>query len=170
MVDEFGYSFAAFAMYNPSAWYVSLSLSGQFISFDMTRFIKYPSFNPDVENTSTATLSDTDSRTLTVNTSAGYDWTWTAFSIEPYAKVDYARITIDGFTERDIASDGFDFKVADQSIDSLQAGVGVRASYTWTPSFGVFIPYVRGEFFHEFEDASRKVELLHQIAVLQVTT
>ena len=153
-----GVSFAAFAMYNPSAWFVTLNVSGQFVNFDMTRFIKYPSFNPDVENTSTATLSNTKSRTYTVNTSAGYDWTWKAFSVEPYAKVDYSHIVIDGFSERDISSDGFDFRVAEQSIDSLQAGAGVRLSYTWTPSFGVFIPYLRGEYFHEFEDPSRDVK------------
>ena len=153
-----GGSFAAFAMYNPSAWYATINVSGQFVNFDMTRFIKYPSFNPDVDNVSTATLSNTKSRTLTVNTSGGYDWTWKAFALEPYVKVDYARISIDGFTERDIASDGFDFAVADQTIESLQTGVGVRGSYTWTPSFGVFIPYVRGEYFHEFKDPSRNVK------------
>ena len=161
-VDGNGGSVALFAMYSPSDWYVSAFGSAQFVHFKMTRFIKYPSFNPDVPNTNTATLSETDSRTYSLEVATGYNFNWPSVSIEPYIKADVLRVNIDGFREQDIASEGFEFSVADQEINSAELAVGVRATYVWTPSFGVFMPYLRVEALHEFQDKSRKISAVYR--------
>lgn len=161
-IEGDGLSGAAFLMWNPGSFYISAYGSGQFVNYEMTRFIKYPSFNPDVESTSTATLSETDSTTYTLNLATGYNVSLGAFSVEPYAKLDYLNVTIDQFAERDIANDGFEFVVGEQDIDSFEAAIGLSASFTWTPSFGVFIPYVRGEYHREFEDESRSISAVYR--------
>ena len=161
-VDGNGGSAALFAMYSPSDWYISAFASAQFVHFKMTRFIKYPSFNPDVQNTNTATLSETDSRTYALELATGYNFNWPSFSIEPYIKADVLRVNIDGFREQDIASDGFEFSVADQEINSAELAAGIRATYVWTPSFGVFMPYVRVEALHEFQEKSRKISAVYR--------
>lgn len=157
-----GFSVSTFAMYSPSAWYVSAFGSAQFMRFEMTRFIKYPSFNPDRDNVNTATLSETDSTTLTFELATGYNFNWSNFSVEPYAKATYLSVTIDGFTEQDLASKGFDFVIDEQQIDSAEVAAGLRATYVWTPSFGVFMPYARVEAIHEFQDDSRKISAVYR--------
>ena len=157
-----GFSVSGFAMYSPSAWYVSAFGSVQFMTFEMTRFIKYPSFNPDRESTNTATLSETDSTTFTLELATGYNFNWSNFSIEPYAKATYLSVTIDEFSEQDLASKGFDFVIGEQEIDSAEVAAGLRATYVWTPSFGVFMPYARIEAIHEFQDDSRKISAVYR--------
>ena len=157
-----GFSVSGFAMYSPSAWYVSAFGSVQLMQFEMTRFIKYPSFNPDRDNTNTATLSETDSTTLTFEVATGYNFNWSNFSIEPYAKATYLSVTIDAFSEQDLASKGFDFVIDEQEIDSAEVAAGLRATYVWTPSFGVFMPYARVEAIHEFQDDSRKISAVYR--------
>jgi uncharacterized protein YhjY with autotransporter beta-barrel domain len=157
-----GFTMAAFAMYNAPRWYASAYVGGQTAGYEMSRFIKYPSFNPDVDSTNTVTLSETDSIALLANVAAGVPFNVGAFGVEPYLRVDAQRTTIDGFTERDATDAAFEFVIGKQEIDSVDAAAGIRASYTWTPSFGVFIPYVRAEVHRQLADDARAISAIYR--------
>ena len=161
-IEAEGYSLMPFALYQSEAMYASLSIGYQQMSFDSDRAIKYPSLNPDVASTNTRTLSSTDSDGWTASGSWGYNFRFGAFSVEPYLSAEYRETQIDDFTERDVNGDGFDLIVDDQDIESFEGALAARAQYTWTPSFGVFIPYVDVQWRHQFLDDARDIEAAYR--------
>lgn len=152
-----GYSLSGFAIYSPGAWYVSGLLSWQRIDYDLERFIKYPSLNPDVASVSTRTVGSTDSDALAISAGVGYTFQRGAFSAEPYLRSEYTDIEIDGFSERDLNNDGFDLTVDGQSFSSLDTAIGLRVASVVSTGFAVFIPYVRGEYHIESDDDARRI-------------
>jgi uncharacterized protein with beta-barrel porin domain len=66
------------------------------------------------------------------------------------------------FTEHD--GDGFDINVASQSDPSLTLSPGVRLQQVFTPPFGVIVPYLYGEYRHEFEQNSRDIQSAYAAA------
>lgn len=173
-VDEFvvdggmtseGYGLQVFGLYYSDGWYLSLAAGYQDLDFATDRAIKYPSLNPDVPSVNTRTLSDTRSATWTTSASAGYTFRlMPALGLEPYARLDYTDTRVDGFTERDVNNDGFELRVEDQDIRSLEAVAGLRLQYTATPAFGVVSPFVTAEYHHQFEADARRIEAAYNAA------
>ncbi|MEP4486013.1 MAG: autotransporter outer membrane beta-barrel domain-containing protein [Halioglobus sp.] len=161
-IDADGFSLMPFALYQSDSLFASISFGYQQLSFDTDRAIKYPSLNPDVSSTNTRTSSSTDSDGWSASGSLGYGFTWGAVSLEPYLSAEYRDTEVDGFTERDVNGDGFDLIVSDQGIESFEGGLGVRLQYTWTPSFGVFLPYLDLQSRHQFLDDSRNIKAAYR--------
>jgi len=161
-----GGSLLGYTLWESDRFFVVGALGGQWLSHDTTRRITYPSFNPIIPSTNETSLSSADSTALIASLNGGVDFRFGGFTVEPYVKLDYQDITIDGFTESE--GQGFDLKVSDQNIESLDGTIGLRLQYVWTPSFGVVIPYVRGEFHRQFEDEIRLIRATYLgIAELQ---
>lgn len=159
-IRSHGFSLSAYGLYDWDGPYVSASLGVQRLSHDSTRKITYPSFNPSIESTNATARGSTHSTTFTATLNAGWSLNHRAFGFEPYAHVEYRNIGINSFRETSVNNAGseagqpagFDFNVDDQSIKSIDAAVGVRFQYTFTPSFGVITPYAKAEYHHEFEN------------------
>jgi outer membrane autotransporter protein len=103
--------------------------------------------------------SNTDSRALLATLGAGYDATLQGFTIEPYVKANYQRIKIDAFTET--GSHGFDLQYGEQRITSLDGAIGLKLQRVFTPSFGVLVPYMRGDIHKEFDDKPRTISAVY---------
>ncbi|WP_199096225.1 autotransporter serine protease [Dyella sp. ASV21] len=73
--------------------------------------------------------SDTNGRYTVAYGESGFRTTLGDVQVTPYANLQYARIQRDGFNE--VGGDGFGLKSASQSVDRLQAGLGLRAGHTW---------------------------------------
>jgi outer membrane autotransporter protein len=95
---------------------------------------------------------DADGDVLWASLNAGYDFHHGPASFGPYAGVTFARSELDGYTERDLSGSGLNMSFADAERDSVLGHLGLRASYAFSGSAGVFIPQLRVEFQHEFED------------------
>lgn len=156
-IDISGYSTMLYALWEAEHLYLNGSLGGQWLDLDMRRRITYPSLNPIVPSTDATATSTTSSNAITATFGVGYDARWKALQFGPYLQADYQDITIDGFNEGGADADSFNLHVGSQDIKSLDTAVGLRLQYVLTPSFGVIVPYVRGEYHHEFENDARVV-------------
>lgn len=87
----------------------------------------------------------------------GFDFNREAWSFGPYAGITTTRSTIDAYTERDSSGSGLNMRFADADRDSLLSHAGLRASRAFSGSAGVFVPQLRIEYQHEFEDDAPSV-------------
>ncbi len=122
----------------------------------------------DAPNAMTKGSPDGSGLLATVN--AGLPFTWGGWGTDLFVKAVYQKQSIDAFSEDlapvddpdDTYSDGFAFNVAKQDIKSFDTAVGLKINYVATPSFGVLVPFLRGEFHQQLEDSPQRVRLEFQ--------
>jgi outer membrane autotransporter protein len=155
-IDSEGFSGTLYALYDWDGPYASMALAWQRLAIDIRRDIIYPSFNEDTESVYATARGETDSQTLTATLDLGWAFTAGAFGFDPYLRGEYRDIAIDSFKETSIDNltggpGGFDFAVGEQSLSSLDGTFGIKLQYTFTPSFGIVVPYVKGELHRNFD-------------------
>lgn len=103
--------------------------------------------------------SSTYANSLLLTAGGGYMLHTRGFSAEPYLNLQYLYTRIDAFTETASSTDntGFATSVASQGVTSLQGILGLKLQYVWQPKFAVILPYVYGEYRHEFRNPSQDV-------------
>jgi uncharacterized protein YhjY with autotransporter beta-barrel domain len=84
----------------------------------------------------------------------GYDFTYQALTVAPYARGEYSNLDIDGYSE---SGSQYAVRFGKQSIESLTSTVGIQTSYAVSVPWGVLIPQLRGEWHHQFMDGARQV-------------
>lgn len=82
-----------------------------------------------------------DSTVHAVNFNTGYNFRFGNWRTGPFAGIDYAHASIDGYTES--GGDTAATHVSDQSLDSLITRVGWQASYRKKTSWGAITPQLR---------------------------
>ncbi|MGH8496566.1 MAG: autotransporter outer membrane beta-barrel domain-containing protein [Gammaproteobacteria bacterium] len=163
-IEADGFSGLVFGLFQSERYYLSGSLGYQSQSFDITRNIKYPSFNPNIPSVNETALSTTDSGTITATADAGVTLQKGAFAFEPYFRSEYIDIDMDPFREMNpnpVNPRNFDFEVGRQKIQSWDNTLGMRFQYALTPPFGVFIPFLAGEYHREIEDDQRRISAVY---------
>ncbi|MGH8498328.1 MAG: autotransporter outer membrane beta-barrel domain-containing protein [Methylococcales bacterium] len=86
----------------------------------------------------------------------GYDFSFNSVNLNPYARIDYVGLQVDGFQESESGiTKGLAMRVGQQNVHSLRTAVGARTSYAISTSFGVLLPSFRAEWIHEYMDNSR---------------
>jgi hypothetical protein len=153
-----GFSVISYAQYEGDSAYVNLSLGFQHLDLDTRRSITYPSLNPAIPSVNDTTTSDTIATSYIGSVGTGYTFHWRGFSAEPYLNGQYVNTRIAAFTEHDSGLDGFDTAVGSQSIPSMTTALGLKFQQAFLPPFGVIVPYVYGEFRHEFLERSRNID------------
>jgi outer membrane autotransporter protein len=96
-----------------------------------------------------------DGTQLMLSLNAGTDFAFGALTAGPYGRLDYARVDIDKFREH--GDPALAMQVPSQDAESLTTALGVQASYAVSTRWAVLLPTVRGEWQHEFENATRSV-------------
>lgn len=158
-VEMSGYSLQPFYLYQSDDWYFNTSLGYQMMDFDMDRSIRYPSLNVDVDSTDTSAVSNTEASSYSSSSTIGMTFNPVpTVTFDLYASLDFQHIEVEGFNEKDLQNDGFNFVVSDQNIDSLETTTGLKIQFVSTPSFGVFIPYFDFQHRIQHEDNSRKIK------------
>ena len=156
-IDARGFSTGIFGLFTWGDVYASGFFDYQRLEYDIDRFIRYPSVD-------TRTNGDTGSDAFTITANAGYTYRFgpgasKPFVLEPSLRVEYKRVTIDGYNEKDRdPSSTFALRVAEQDFDSVETALGVRGSVAVSTPIGVFFPYVRGEYRFEFIDDVRTTQ------------
>ena len=159
-----GLSGIMFGLYQGDRFYGSASLGYQDLEYDIERRIKYASFNPDIGSANSVALSTPNGSILTGTLNFSYAFYANRFTFEPYINAEYRDITIDQFDEersKDVNGiadeDAFNLTVAEQSYESFVGMVGLRFQYTFTPDFGVIVPYARIQAHKEVLNGSRDI-------------
>jgi outer membrane lipase/esterase len=158
-ITSSGFGVTSYLQLDWDAAYLNFSLGGQNVSLDSTRLVAYPSNNPLVPSVDTTFQSSTHANSLLLTAGGGYLFHARGFSAEPYLNAQYLYTRIDGFTETATSSDntGFATNVSAQSVTSLLGVAGLKFQYVLQPKFAVLLPYVYGEYRHEFRNPSQYV-------------
>jgi uncharacterized protein YhjY with autotransporter beta-barrel domain len=173
-----GYSLGVFGLYSRDALYISGSATYQTLDFQIDRFIKYPSFNPDVASTDTRTLGKTDSDSYTATLNLGYMFRLgpgasKRYVLEPYFRAEFIDVSISSFQEVENDGDGvqeyFNLNVRSQSIKSVELSFGARASFAISTKWGVLFPYARGEWHVQLEDANTATTSTYDVGLSGLT-
>jgi uncharacterized protein with beta-barrel porin domain len=150
-----GQSLMLYVQYEAGAAYIDGSLGQQHMTLNTIRKITYPSNNPLVPSVNDTALSDAGANSTTASVAAGYVFHYRGASLEPYLNGQYTHTIIGDFVESN--TNGFDTNVGAQSILSTEAIAGLKFQYAFLNRFGVFVPYVYGEFHHQFSASARTV-------------
>jgi outer membrane lipase/esterase len=150
-----GQSAIAYVQYDADSLFANVSLGWQHLSLATRRRITYPSNNSDVPPVDVTSLSNTGSTALIATLGAGYSFHYKGLTAEPYANLQNVTTHISAFTEH--SDDGFDIYTSSQSIQSLEGAVGLRTQYAILNPLGVIVPYLYGEYRHQFRDGSRNI-------------
>jgi len=84
---------------------------------------------------------------------AGYDFYFDAFTISPFARINYSQNNLGSYTEDTINGDpGLALSYSSQKAKSFTSALGTQIAYAWSTSFGVIRPELLFEWVHEFEN------------------
>ncbi len=150
-----GVSAILYAQLAGDSAYVNVSLGFQHLALETRRSITYPSLNPLVPSVNETSTSSASANSWIADVGTGYAFHYRGFSVEPYVTGQYVNTGIGEFTEHD--GSGFDINVGSQSIPSFTTSVGLKLQQAFLPPFGVIVPYVYGEYRHEFLENSRNI-------------
>jgi outer membrane lipase/esterase len=151
-----GYSGILYAQLAGDSAYVNFSLGFQHLDLDTRRSITYPSLNPLVPSVNETSTSSASANSWITNVGSGYAFHFGGFSVEPYLTGQYVHTGIGQFIEHD--GSGFDINVGSQSIPSFTTSAGLKLQQAFLPPFGVMVPYIYGEYRHEFLENSRNIQ------------
>lgn len=170
-IDADGFSLLAFTQWDDLRWYGSLAVGYQKLNYDFNRRIAVIAesdnpgnpFAPDA-----VALGSSDGSGLLAAFNVGMPFQWGGWGTDVFLKGTWQKQSIDGFSESltqinsDPSAAGLAFDVGKQDIKSFDTALGFKVQYVATPSFGVVIPFLRGEFHKQLEDSPRAVDLQFQ--------
>ncbi|HET6604461.1 MAG TPA: autotransporter outer membrane beta-barrel domain-containing protein, partial [Xanthomonadaceae bacterium] len=140
-------------------WLVSLGTED--IEFDIERRIAYAlvlnAGTPEQTSVSIAGLAFAQPDGRQDSASVGFDWSWPreAWALRASTGLDWQRLRIDAYAEREAG--GLAFAFDEQTVTSLQGHVGLEVSRVNSASWGVWTPYARLDWFHEFRNDPRQI-------------
>ncbi|MDJ0908232.1 MAG: autotransporter outer membrane beta-barrel domain-containing protein [Woeseiaceae bacterium] len=155
-IDIDGTSLIVFGLYQGEKLFVSGSLGTEQLDYDVERRIIFVSNNPLIGSVNSIARSSPEADVLTATVNVAYAFNKDRLTIEPFFNAEYLDIDIGAFSEQrsttstgTIDEDALNLRIGGQSFDSLDATLGVRLQYVYTPEFGVFIPYFSLELHNE---------------------
>jgi len=170
-IDADGFSLLAFTQWDDLRWYGSLAAGYQKLKYDFTRRIAVIAESDDPGNfgaPDAVAQGSSDGSGLLAALNVGMPFQWGGWGTDIFLKATWQKQSIDGFSEdltqinSDPAAAGFAYNVGKQDIKSFDTALGFKVQYVATPSFGVLIPFLRGEFHQQLEDSPRVVDLEFQ--------
>jgi uncharacterized protein YhjY with autotransporter beta-barrel domain len=139
---------SAYSSYYGETFYLDGIVTYGRTEYEMSRTIVYPTI-------ARRARSDTDGSRLELTGAFGYLGQRKSLQYSPFLRFSYSTTDIDPYVETEAG--GASLAVGDQQIDSLQSIAGGQASWTLSRSWGVLIPLVRAEWYHEFDNDSRLI-------------
>lgn len=145
-----GHSVALYAAYRPSAYsYIDATLLA-----GRNKYATVRRFDFEISDILDTTSGATRGRQQGLSLGAGWSVARERMTFGPYARVDYARIDVDAFTEEggEDLGNGIsnNLRVEAQRFSSLSSKLGVHASSAVSTGWGVLVPYAFVEWVHQF--------------------
>jgi uncharacterized protein YhjY with autotransporter beta-barrel domain len=170
-INADGFSLLAFTQWDDLHWYGSLAVGYQKLKYDITRRIAVIAESEDPGNfdaPDAVAEGSSDGSGLLAALNVGVPFQFGGWGTDLFLKATWQKQSIDRFSESltqinsDPGAAGYAFDVGKQDIKSFDTSVGFKVQYVATPSFGVIIPFLRGEFHQQLEDSPRAVDLQFQ--------
>lgn len=147
------YSLTGYLIFNVSARaFVETSLGYVTQKHTLRRNSVFQETTRAVPQTNVSTEGETDGTVLWASFNLGYDWVSGASTFGPYGGITYARSEIDAYVERDLTGSGLNMAFGEREDTSTQGHIGLRFDRALSTGRGVFVPQLRVEYLHEFED------------------
>jgi len=140
--------FNAYAAYFPGSLYAYGSVGYALNLYDLKRGINFG----DLARTAS---SYTNGNQFNLYGETGYDLRLSRFILTPSATLGYSALWVGGFTEQGAGS--LNLKVASQSADSLQTGLGGRLTVPFEVGSVTLVPQGYAFYQHEFSNGSRSL-------------
>jgi outer membrane autotransporter protein len=169
-VDVNGYGGSLYGTYYVNNFYLNGIATYGRKDYEIKRNLNYSiARNPnDPNGGATANVDqqfkgDTEADEYGFSLGAGYDFSFGGFGIGPYARLNYFRTDIDGYDEKLAnanTNDGFGLalSIKDQEIESVSSIVGTQASYAINTAVGVWSPYLKFDWQHEYNDDATELK------------
>jgi outer membrane autotransporter protein len=138
--------FNAYGAYFLKGFYANAMLGYTYSGYDMERNIAFGTINRTAK-------ASTSGNQFQLGAETGYDAKIGNAVVGPVLSLQYATQTVGGFTESNAGA--LNLKVGSQSANSVQSGVGVRASYKAKVGGVPVKPQVSVTWQHEFSDNTR---------------
>ncbi|MGB8991639.1 MAG: autotransporter domain-containing protein [Desulfobaccales bacterium] len=138
--------FNAYAAYFPGSLYAYGSLGYALNLFDLKRGINFDTFARTASSSTTGNQFNLYGET-------GYDFRMSRFILTPAATLAYSALWVGGFTEQ--GAGDLNLKIASQTADSLQTGLGGRLTVPLRVGSIKVVPQGYAFYQHEFSNGSR---------------
>uniref|UniRef100_UPI003F4C903B putative Ig domain-containing protein n=1 Tax=Xanthomonas cannabis TaxID=1885674 RepID=UPI003F4C903B len=135
------YTMALYASFHPGKTFFFDTLVGyQMLSYDLRRF---------VTDDSSLAEGNRDGKQWIASLSTGADLQRGDVQITPYARVDVARATLDGYAEDGVAP--FALRYADMDVATTTGNLGLRLEWRREVRWGRLTPQLRVEYQRDFQ-------------------
>jgi outer membrane autotransporter protein len=139
------YNVAVYGSYQPTrSTYVDAVIGYQWLQFDARRYV--------TDNGNTV-HGDRDGKQLFGSFSVGYQHQTEDMTLTPYGRLDIARATLDGYTEKGDAIFSLDYQ--GQTVKTSTATLGMLAQWSAKRDYGTWAPQLRAEFGHDMQGSSQ---------------
>lgn len=169
-IETVGYNIALYGSYYPTEeLYVDFIGGYGGKEHDIHRNIQYsiPGAGP-AGTVNNRANSDPDSDNYFATVGTGYQLNMAQFGVPslivtPMLRFDYVRLELDSYTEKmsdantTTPGSSWNLRVTGEEFDSLTSNLGVQADYAWSQSWGVVMPFVSGEWVHQYKDSSETI-------------
>ncbi len=145
----------------PRSFSASLALSAGRQHSELERRIAYTLLlnagqpNQQQVTVVSAGLSENSTGTRGADLDFGWDKGVGAWTLRAGGNVSWQRTKVGRIAENNEV--GLDFLILDQEVRSLRAGVELQAARAWSVDYGVWQPYLRLRWSHEYGDDPRRV-------------
>nr|WP_260178781.1 putative Ig domain-containing protein [Xanthomonas cannabis] len=135
------YTMALYASFHPGkAFFFDTLVGYQMLSYDLRRF---------VTDDSSLAEGNRDGKQWIASLSTGADLQRGDVQITPYARVDVARATLDGYAEDGVAP--FALRYADMDVATTTGNLGLRLEWRREVRWGRLTPQLRVEYQRDFQ-------------------
>ncbi|MDW7707086.1 putative Ig domain-containing protein [Xanthomonas euvesicatoria] len=135
------YTMALYASFHPGkAFFFDTLVGYQLLSYDLRRF---------VTDDSSLAEGNRDGKQWIASLSTGADLQRGTLQITPYARVDVARATLDGYVEAGVAP--FALRYADMDVATTTGNLGLRLEWRREVAWGRLTPQLRVEYQRDFQ-------------------
>lgn len=122
------------------------------INYESTRHIQY---SVPTETVNALAKGTPGGNQYSLSFGGGYNFAMQQWTFNPYAKVNYLKLDVDGF--RETGGSGWGMAYNDQTVESVTTTLGSQVSYAVSTPWGVLMPNIRGEWHHQYKDGSRNI-------------
>ena len=170
--DVTGYAVSLYSTYHLEQLYLNGMVTAGWRDYESERNLNYTiTRNPSDPLAPTNPLTtvdqtfkgDSNATEFSASLGGGYDLYAGGLTFGPYVSANYFKTTIDAFSE-DLATentnDGFGLALHydKQDVESFTTNVGAMMSYAVSTGLGIFSPYIRADWEHEYNDETDDIK------------
>jgi uncharacterized protein YhjY with autotransporter beta-barrel domain len=131
--------------------YTDLSLGYRGGENEYERYSVFQESNRVVEQTNSFVRGKADISEFWASANAGWTFVRGAWSFDLHGGLTWTNVDVDSFDERDDSSTGLAMRISVDDQTSLVGTLGGRVQYAISTSSGVWLPYLKVDYAHEFE-------------------